>query len=281
MGAFLGRLVYAFSPRYRNHLLENLGSSGICPNREALHALARTNAAEIGKGATELAWAIFRPVEDVVGLVKSRTGWEDVERLRAANRPILFVTPHLGGYDVAGRYLWGQLPGVMMAMYKPHKVGWLDRLIREGRDRGSGPGDTHTATATLAGVRKVLKHMRGGGATIMLPDQVPGVGEGEWVEFFGRPAYTMTLVGRLQQASDAAIVFFFAERMPRGEGFVVHCRAMPDPLPIDRREAALAVNREVEALVKTCPAQYLWGYNRYKRPAGAPPPPAYQVGRTA
>jgi KDO2-lipid IV(A) lauroyltransferase len=30
----------------------------------------------------------------------------------------------------------------------------------------------------------------------------------------------------------------------------------------------------VEKLVRECPSQYLWGYNRYKRPAGAPPPPA-------
>ena len=277
VGAFLGRLVFMLSPRYRNRVLENLGSSGICPNKDALRALARQNAAEIGKGATELAWALYRPLDEVVATVKSRTGWESVEALRAAGRPILFVTPHLGGYDIAGRYLWGQLPGVMMAMYRPHKLGWLDRLIREGRDRGSGPDATHTAAANLAGVRKVLKHMRGGGGTILLPDQVPGVGEGEWVEFFGRPAYTMTLVGRLQQAADAAVVFFFAERLHGGEGFVVHCRVLAQTLPDDRREAALVVNRNVEELVRMCPAQYLWGYNRYKRPAGAPPPPAHAV----
>jgi KDO2-lipid IV(A) lauroyltransferase len=276
VGAILGRLVFALSPRYRNRLLENLGSSGLAPDRGLL-AMARANAAEIGKGATELAWVLFRPLEEVAGQARSRTGWEAVERLRAEGKPIIFVTPHLGGYDVAGRYLWGELPGAIMAMYRPHKVGWLDRLMREGRDRGSVPGKTHTATATLAGVRKVLKHMRAGGCTIMLPDQVPGVGEGEWVEFFGRPAYTMTLVGRLQQASDAAVVFYFAERLPGGEGFVVHFRALDSALPLDRREAALRVNQEVEALVRLCPKQYLWGYNRYKRPAGAPPPPAVHV----
>jgi KDO2-lipid IV(A) lauroyltransferase len=273
VGAFFGRIVFAFSPRYRNRLLENLGSSGLAPNRERLREMARANAGEIGKSATELAWALFRPLDQVVGLVKSRTGWEAVERLRGEGKSIIFVTPHLGGYDVAGRYLWGVLPGAMMVMYRPHKLAWLDRLIREGRDRGSGPGETHSATATLAGVRKVLKHMRSGGCTIMLPDQVPGVGEGEWVEFFGRPAYTMTLVGRLQQASEAAVVFYFAERLPKGEGFVVHFHAMQAPLPLDRREAALAVNQAVEMLVRQCPTQYLWGYNRYKRPAGAPPPP--------
>jgi len=25
--------------------------------------------------------------------------------------------------------------------------------------------------------------------------------------------------------------------------------------------------------VRMAPSQYLWGYNRFKRPAGAPPPP--------
>jgi Kdo2-lipid IVA lauroyltransferase/acyltransferase len=273
LGALLGRIVYAVSPRYHNRVLENLGSSGLCPNRESLHELARRNAAEIGKGATELAWVLFRPHE-VVAQVKSRTGWEAVAKLRAEGRPIVFVAPHLGGYDVAGRYIVEVLPDAILAMYRPHKLAWLDRLLREGRERGAGPNATRMAAANLAGVRKVLKHMRGGGGTFLLPDQVPGVGEGEWVEFFGRPAYTMTLVGRLQQASDAAIVFYFAERLPNGEGFVMHFHALEDALPLDRREAALRVNQEVEALVRTCPSQYLWGYNRYKRPAGAPPPPA-------
>ena len=277
MGAFLGRLVYAVSPRYHNRVLENLGSSGLCPNRESLHELARRNAAEIGKGATELAWALFRPLDELVALVKSRTGWEGVAKLRAEGKPIVFVTPHLGGYDVAGRYIWGEFGGALIAMYRPHKVAWLDRLIRDGRDRGSGPDATHTATTTLAGVRKVLKHMRGGGVTIILPDQVPGVGDGEWVEFFGRPAYTMTLVGRMQQACDAAVVFCYAERLPRGEGFIVHFHVLDEPLPLDRREAVLRVNQEVEALVRTCPSQYLWGYNRYKRPAGAPAPPTQRT----
>jgi hypothetical protein len=33
----------------------------------------------------------------------------------------------------------------------------------------------------------------------MLPDQVPGSGEGAWLPFFGRPAYTMTLAARLSE----------------------------------------------------------------------------------
>jgi KDO2-lipid IV(A) lauroyltransferase len=270
LGAFLGRLVYTVSPRYRLRLLENLRSSGLV-KPEDLPRVARENAAEIGKGATELVWALFRPSDEIAAKVIRRVGWDGVEKARGKDRPLIFVIPHLGGYDVAGRYLWTQMP--IMAMYRPHKMRWFDEMMREGRNRGAAPDGTNTAPATMAGVRMLLRFLRRGGCTVVLPDQVPGQGDGEWVEFFGRPAYTMTLVGRLQEASDAALVFCFAERLPHGEGFVLHCDAFAEKLPADKRESARRVNERVEKLVRQCPEQYLWGYNRYKRPAGAPPPP--------
>lgn len=271
LGALAGRLAYFLAPRYRRRILENLTHSGLCATPGDVRRFAHANAAEIGKSATELAWALFRP-GDVAGLVRSRIGWDAVERLRADNRPIIFVTPHLGGYDIAGRYLWSQVP--ILAMYRPHKVFWIDQLLREGRNQGAAPDGTNVAPANKAGVRMVLKHLRRGGCSVVLPDQVPGLGEGEWAEFFGRPAYTMTLLGRLQEASSASIVFCFAERLARGEGYRLHFEPLPEPLPKDRQLAARRVNAAVERLVRSCPSQYLWGYNRYKRPAGAPPPPA-------
>lgn len=271
IGALVGRLVYALSPRYRRRILDNVTHSGLFPDPRAVRRFAHANAGEIGKGATELAWALFRP-EDAAAEVRRREGWEHVERLRQAGKPIIFVTPHLGAYDVAGRYLWANLP--ILAMYRPHKIFWIDQLLREGRNRGAAPDGTNVAPATMAGVRMVLKHLRRGGCSVLLPDQVPGQGEGEWADFFGRPAYTMTLVGRLQEASGAAVLFCYAERLPRGAGFTLHIEPLEQPLSAERPAAARQVNAMVEKLVRACPRQYLWGYNRYKRPAGAPPPPA-------
>ncbi|HUI99068.1 MAG TPA: lysophospholipid acyltransferase family protein [Usitatibacter sp.] len=270
LGAFLGRLVYLASPRYRWRLVDNLSASGVARDAHEVRRIARANAAEIGKGATEIAWALFRCAE-VVALVRERVGWECVERLRSEGRPILFVTPHLGAYDVAGRYLWAHLP--ILAMYRPHKIFWIDQLLREGRNRGAAPDGTNVAPATMAGVRMVLKHLKRGGCSVVLPDQVPGQGDGEWADFFGRPAYTMTLVGRLQDATGAAIVFCYAERLPRGAGYRLHLLPLDERLPADRQLAARRVNERVERLVRECPTQYLWAYNRYKRPAGAPPAP--------
>jgi KDO2-lipid IV(A) lauroyltransferase len=276
VGAFLGRLVFLMSRRYRARVIENLTQSGLCRSPDDVRRLARENADEIGKGATELVWSLFRPLDEVAGMVRRRVGWEAVARLRAEGRAIVFVTPHLGGYEIAGRYLWTQMP--MLAMYRPHKVSWFDQMMREGRDRGAAPDGSNMAPASLAGVRMVLKFLRGGGCSIVLPDQVPGLGEGEWADFFGRPAYTMTLLGRLQEASRAAIVFCYAERLASGEGYVLHLHPLEEPLPDDRRESARRVNAMVETLVRASPAQYLWGYNRYKRPAGAPPPPREPAG---
>jgi KDO2-lipid IV(A) lauroyltransferase len=274
LGILVGRAVYALSPRYRRILVANVTHSGLVPRPSDVRRFAHRNTEENGKGLIELAWALVRS-EEVPAKVRARHGWESVQALRARGRPIIFVTPHLGAFDVAGRYLWNELP--ILAMYRPHKKSWIDALLREGRNRGAAPDGTNVAPATLAGVRMVLRHLRGGGCTILLPDQVPTVGDGEWVDFFGRPAYTMTLPARLQKASGAAIVFCYAERLPRGEGFELHFAPFEAPLSADRREAARQINEMIERMIRECPLQYLWCYNRYKRPAGAPPPPARQA----
>jgi len=116
-------------------------------------------------------------------------------------------------------------------------------------------------------VRMLYKALARGEAVGLLPDQAPGVGEGSWAEFFGRPAYTMTLVKRLHQTSGAAAIMAFAERLPHGRGYRLHF----EELLVDRLDE-IALNRAVEAQVRRCPEQYLWSYNRYKIPAGAKPP---------
>jgi KDO2-lipid IV(A) lauroyltransferase len=121
----------------------------------------------------------------------------------------------------------------------------------------------------LGGVRQLIKTLKHGGIIGVLPDQVPGNGEGEWVPFFGRPAYTMTLIGKLIKSSGAAVVMCSSERLPHGEGYALHFT----PLTIDSAiSVPLQINAALETTIRTCPEQYLWSYNRYKVPRGALPP---------
>ena len=230
--------------------------------------LLREAIGEQGRGITELAIAWTAPPEKLYGLIQAVNciGWEHVESAQADRRPIIFVTPHLGCYDIAGRYLAGRMP--ITALYRRPKQKWLEEIMQQGRVRAGG----ETAAADTGGLRVLLRALKGGGNIVVLPDQVPSGGDGVWVDFFGRPAYTMTLLPRLAASTNAAVLFFFAERLPRGNGYRIRIESMTESFSPDRKIAALQTNRMVEKLVSMAPAQYLWGYNRYKHPAGAPLP---------
>ena len=261
-GAALGWLAYWFSPSYAGRLRENLYASGVCAGEIACNALLRAAVAEAGKGVAELATVWFGPDEQVARLVEC-TQWAVVERARARGAGVIFLTPHLGCFEISALYAAQRVP--LTVLYRPPKQRWLEPLMIAGRSRGRAMA----APANLRGVRMLYRALARSEAIGLLPDQAPGVGEGAWAPFFGRPAYTMTLVKRLQQASGAAVIMAFAERLPAGRGYRL---SLEEISVSDLDEAAL--NRAVETQVRRRPEQYLWSYNRYKVPAGAEPPPA-------
>jgi Kdo2-lipid IVA lauroyltransferase/acyltransferase len=61
----------------------------------------------------------------------------------------------------------------------------------------------------------------------------------------------------------------WGERLSWGRGFVVHIAPLGLELSGDVDQATAQINRAMEALIAAAPAQYLWGYARYKRPRDA------------
>jgi KDO2-lipid IV(A) lauroyltransferase len=112
----------------------------------------------------------------------------------------------------------------------------------------------------------MLRALKAGEAVGLLPDQVPPQGLGVWAPFFGREAYTMTLPARLVQQTGAALLVAWGERLPRGQGYCVHVRPWAGELARESGAAAAQINAQMERLVRAGPAQYLWGYARYKQP---------------
>ncbi len=257
IGAGVGWLVYHLSPSYAQRMRENLRSSGLWRDEADYERLLRATIRETGKAAVEIIKIWFAPSEKVAGLVVSKT-WAEVERVREGGRGIIFLTPHLGCFEISAFYGAQRLP--LTVLYRPPKLAWLEPLMLAGRSRGQA----RLAPATVRGVRTLYKALLKGEAVGLLPDQAPGAGEGAWADFFGKPAYTMTLVRRLQQATGAAIVLAFAERLPRGAGYVLHL----EPVAVEAFDER-ALNQAIEDLVRRRPEQYLWSYNRYKVPAGA------------
>jgi len=115
----------------------------------------------------------------------------------------------------------------------------------------------------------MIKALRQGQCVGLLPDQVPPTSQGVWVPFFGRDAYTMTLSARLALQTGATVLLAWGQRLPWGRGYVVHVSTLEHALAPDVETATAQINGAMEALVRQCPGQYLWGYARYKQPRQA------------
>ncbi len=265
LGVLLGRITFASSSQYAARIRENLSQSHLAQDEAHYTALIKQTVAEAGKGIIELPWIWGRPLEQVCATVRNCQGWQHVEAARTRGKGIIFLTPHWGCFEMTSLYIAQYLP--LTNLYSSPKQDWVESAMRSGRERGLA----RLATADMSGVRLLLKALRRGEAIGLLPDQVPSQGEGEWVDFFSRPAYTMTLSGRLAESSGAAVLLVYAERLPHGTGYTLNF----EPLPLDfSKSVPLQINAALERVIAVSPAQYLWSYNRYKIPAGVQPPTA-------
>ncbi len=273
-GAWVGWLPYLLSPSYRQRLRQNAALAGLPVQQR------RAAVAEAGRMVLELPRLWLRPPGQPI---EDRLQWDNADLLStllAQGRGLVMLTPHVGSFEVAGQ-AYAQRFGAthpMTALYRPARQAWLRELEEKARAR---PG-LLTAPANLAGVRQLIRALRRGETVGMLPDQVPPVGQGVWAPFFGQPAYTMTLVTRLLQQTDAAVCLIWVERLPKGEGYVVRLRDLPAPLPVrpaapsaEQEQAwllasATALNQAMEWVIQQLPTQYLWGYHRYKQPRTGP-----------
>ena len=264
LGAVLGWVGYALSPSYRRRLDANAALAGLSV------AERRASVAEAGKLVLELPRLWLRPRDQAIA---DPVFWDGDTRLAewlARGRGVVLLTPHLGSFELSAQAYaerFGDRQPITV-LYRPARQAWLRELEETARARPA----LATAPANLAGVRLLLRALKRGEAVGLLPDQVPPEGQGVWVPFFGRPAYTMTLAARLAQQTGAAVGFAVAERLPRGQGYRVRVLPLAEPLPdaaAGDEAAALAVNHSMEAAIRMRPTQYLWGYHRYKAPRGA------------
>lgn len=256
-GVGLGWLVYVLDRRYRKRLRINL-TRALGPDA----ALRRRAIGESGKSLAELPAIWGRAYEDVLALVREVHGWQAVAAV--AGRGIVFMTPHLGCFEIASAYIASRLP--MTVLYRPPKLAALAPLLETARKRGR----VNLAATDYKGVKRLLKALKSRETVGILPDQVPSFGDGKWAPFFGQPAYTMTLPVRLAKTTGATAIMVAARRLPGGRGYALYF----EPVALDGDDANTAVeslNRAVESMVRRFPEQYLWSYNRYKSPArGAP-----------
>jgi KDO2-lipid IV(A) lauroyltransferase len=225
--------------------------------------IARAAYAHLGRVAVEAAVLPLHGSGRVLDLFEEAENWDLVERARASGSGILFVTGHLGNWELGGAYMAAR--GVPFDAVARHMANPLfDRYLTRTRER-IGMRVVYDERA----VAQVPRAIRAGRAVAMLTDQETRGLASTWVPFFGRPAKTLRGPAVFALRLAAPLIFGCALRQPSGR-----YRLSLEEVPVERTgdveadvdRIVAAYTAVLERWVRRAPEQYFWHHRRWKYP---------------
>lgn len=264
VGAWVGRIAWKIQDRTARVTLVNLSLCYPQMSVEERELLAKKSLQETFKIGAET-FVLWRRGKMWARSITTMVNPERVQATLAEGRGVLLLAPHLGNWEIAGAHL--DQFAEPLCMYVPPKKQYMDRIVFHSRHvLGVKP-----VPATRQGVAAQFRALKAGGLVAVLPDQVPVQG-GIFSPFFGKEAYTMTLVHGFITRTQCKVVFTFAQRTDAG--FCLHfVDAPPAIYSKNESESVMAMNDAVANCVALCPEQYQWEYKRFRnRPEGVPDP---------
>ncbi len=222
--------------------------------------LAKQSFVQTSVTSAEMAAAWCWPADRVYRLISSIEGEELLAKAKQDGTGILFLSPHLGNWEVICAYLGKNYD--ISILYQPPKVAEFESFIVAARERFG----IQLVPTDKRGVIRLFQILREKGVVGILPDQEPETSGGIFAPFFGLPANTIKLVSKLVEKTGARVLCLSALRLPGNRGFkLVIQEADPDIYSADLLTSVTALNRTVETAVKLAPEQYQWVYKRFKR----------------
>ena len=265
---WLGKIGFALVGRYRNQTIAHLGMAyaGKKSARE-IYAMARQTFIMLGKNAGD----IFRSmnVKTLTDLERFlvTTGLENFEKANAKGKGVIFLTCHLGAFDlqVTNMALRGLKPNIIGTTLKDPRLN--DLLVNYRNAYGAIAIERGKETFRL------IKALKLGGAVAILIDQDTKV-KSVFVDFFGMKASTPVGAAVLALKTGAAIV---PTSVYLGADSKQHMEILPEieVISTGNEELDIVVNTQrftnfIEQQVRKHPEQWVWMHERWKtRPTPA------------
>jgi Kdo2-lipid IVA lauroyltransferase/acyltransferase len=185
------------------------------------------------------------------------TGLEHLDAALVGGRGAILLSAHFTTLEIGARALCARRPTSIM--YRPTKNAVLELFLKRNRGRHAKRAIPRDDIRTLIGALKANE------IVWYAPDQAYRKKGAEMVDFFGIPAATNTATSRLARLTGAAVLPYFPERLPGGEGYRMVIQPALAAFPSDDAAAdALRFNHLIEAQIKRVPEQYLWIHRRFK-----------------
>ena len=260
IGSLVGRLAALIPNSSRHYTRINLELCLPDESPARRRELERRSCLHLGRAVFELPllWSADRRTME--SLVRRVHGQQYLDAARASGRGMVLASPHVGSWEFLG--LWFSMFHPAVGLYKRPRIRQFVELTLAGRNRFGG----RMLEASRGSLREFVRALKRNECVWMMADQMPRSDAGQWSPFFGRPALTATLLPRLVSSTGAAVIWAYAERLPRGRGYDIHLLPADDDIRNpDMQRAADAVNRDTEKLIRRCPEQNLWRYRRFRR----------------
>lgn len=259
MGTLFGSLLYYCRLPIRHTVETNLAlTQPDWPPEKHLETTKQT-LIDNCKLTLELAYLWTRTAADGKKLIRHIHGEDIFDAALEDERGLLLILPHLGNWELTNHYLMAKTP--LTALYKPVSLPDVEAQVKRARSLG----ETHMVPTNQSGVKELMRTLKKGGVSVILPDQSPPAGSGQFAPLFGIPAYTSPLVPKLLNKTKAQCLCIFAERLPNAEGFDIYIEAADNRIfDPDPDKALIGLNASIENCIAPRISQYLWGYKRYK-----------------
>lgn len=260
LGRVVGVMMLAFSPRLRKRIKDNLLKTQMCDVSQ-VNELSRATAENLGMLFLETLFISWQRSKRYNFYLCSKTnGFEEVEKVCNANSPVLFLTPHVGNFEIIlKRTAYLLKTKKFTVLYKPDKNKWWNELMVDGRTENN----IVPVPTTKAGIAGILKALKNGEIVGVLPDSIASQGDGVWTEFFDNRVFATTLAAKLSL-------------MPNVKTFIVACyrnkngfEANYIPFSATCRDVTTTVQEIyhiLEEIVKKHPEQFYWSYDRFRVP---------------
>ena len=198
-------------------------------------------------------------------LVRSRVQLTGALHELEGDTATIVFAPHFYSMDAGGLALPLNTPCEFTSIFATNPDPVLDAWFMAGRQRFGKVRMLNRAD----GVKPIIQCLRKGGLLYLLPDMDYGPSDSVFVPFFAVPdAATIPSLSRFARLGKAKVVALYSRMTP--QGYVAELTPAWDNFPTDDHVADTArMIRELQAAIRTMPAQYYWVHKRFKtRPAG-------------